>query len=407
MNKAMHYYRIAVSLVLVQHISVSAFQALPNCLQQQPSITSALHTAALDSIPSLESILEDGNGQINSNLAQAIYEWELAHSKGQANKQFSTRDGLRLVDDLARDILSSLSDDDGKSGISYADLVQEGMIALMRAMSTYDNYKSHTKSSSTLSTFEEYTKESIHSSFLHFLAHSSRPIRLPLSLQTTLETANVAAEKLRETLGKEPSLVQVAKEVKIAPEQLALYRKLYRTMVSRAGTFVSVEDGMEVYDPTFAGVGMGTGLRARRDLESVVNGGDHVGEQGGGSEASSDESLSNSQEDDWSSSSRVVAPLKDVLTDTEEINNPLSYTHHHLLNEELNEFLHETLTNEELTVIQLRFGLVDSKYGGKGWTANEIGHRMGLPHEDVVRVASGALEKLRKADSDAFVEVSL
>eukprot|EP00579_Thalassiosira_antarctica_P005750 CAMPEP_0201888884 /NCGR_PEP_ID=MMETSP0902-20130614/28651_1 /ASSEMBLY_ACC=CAM_ASM_000551 /TAXON_ID=420261 /ORGANISM="Thalassiosira antarctica, Strain CCMP982" /LENGTH=403 /DNA_ID=CAMNT_0048419275 /DNA_START=343 /DNA_END=1554 /DNA_ORIENTATION=- len=403
----MHYYRIAVSLVLVQHISVSAFQALPNCLQQQPSITSALHTAALDSIPSLESILEDGNGQINSNLAQAIYEWELAHSKGQANKQFSTRDGLRLVDDLARDILSSLSDDDGKSGISYADLVQEGMIALMRAMSTYDNYKSHTKSSSTLSTFEEYTKESIHSSFLHFLAHSSRPIRLPLSLQTTLETANVAAEKLRETLGKEPSLVQVAKEVKIAPEQLALYRKLYRTMVSRAGTFVSVEDGMEVYDPTFAGVGMGTGLRARRDLESVVNGGDHVGEQGGGSEASSDESLSNSQEDDWSSSSRVVAPLKDVLTDTEEINNPLSYTHHHLLNEELNEFLHETLTNEELTVIQLRFGLVDSKYGGKGWTANEIGHRMGLPHEDVVRVASGALEKLRKADSDAFVEVSL
>ena len=212
----MHYYRIAVSLLLLQHISVSAFQALlPNCLKQPSSITSALHTAALDSIPSLESILADGHGHINSNLAQAIYEWELVHSKGQANKQFSTRDGLRLVDDLARDILSSLSDDDGKSGISYADLVQEGMIALMRAMSTYDNYKLHTKSSSTLSTFEEYTKESIHSSFLHFLAHSSRPIRLPLSLQTTLETANVAAEKLRETLGKEPSLVQVTKEVRL------------------------------------------------------------------------------------------------------------------------------------------------------------------------------------------------
>ena len=122
-------------------------------------------------------------------------------------------------------------------------------------------------------------------SFLHFLAHSSRPIRLPLSLQKTLETANVAAEKLRVSLGKEPSLVQVAKEVKIAPEQLALYRKLYRTMVSRAGTFGSVEDGMEVYDPTLAGVGMGTGLRARRDLESVVRG-NVVGEKGGGLDAS-------------------------------------------------------------------------------------------------------------------------
>ena len=113
--------------------------------------------------------------------------------------------------------------------------------------------------------------------------------------------------------------------------------------------------------------------------------------------------------------SSSVTPLRDVLTDTEEINNPLSYTHHHLLNEELNEFLSETLTSQELTVIQLRFGMVDSKYGGKGWTANEIGHRLGLEHEDVVRVASGALEKLRKAasstnweeENDAFVEISL
>lgn len=54
------------------------------------------------------------------------------------------------------------------------------------------------------------------------------------------------------------------------------------------------------------------------------------------------------------------------------------------------------------------------KYGGKGWTAKEIGKRLGLDHKDVVGLASRALEKLRKAassgseeDNDAFVEVSL
>ena len=44
--------------------------------------------------------------------------------------------------------------------------------------------------------------------------------------------------------------------------------------------------GWRFFDPTLAGVGMVTGLRARRDLESVVSGGDQVGEQGRGLDAS-------------------------------------------------------------------------------------------------------------------------
>ncbi|KAL7538447.1 hypothetical protein ACHAXR_008556 [Thalassiosira sp. AJA248-18] len=463
----MHYHT-AISLLLLQR-GVCAFQTSPlPSLQQQhqqhqhhpTTATTSLQTAALDSIPTLESILNDGHGHINSNLAQAIYEWEMDRSNGQTLKkhQFSTRDGLRLVDELAREILSSLSDDDHNadssrgssssssgssndnvvavaggsnksSGISYNDLIQEGMIALLRAMTTYDNYITHT-TANTISTFEEYAKHTIQSSLMHFLAHSSRPIRLPLSLQTTLQTANVAAKKLRSASGgKEPSLVQVAKEIQIAPEQLALYRKLHRSMVSRVGTFVSVEDGMEVYDPTLVGVGMGTGLNARRDLDDGVLQESSLSSSSSGGATSTSSSASspattneqdltqlNSQEDDWTREppERVVAPLRDVLTDTEEINNPLSYTHHFILNEELNEFLLETLTEEELTVIQLRFGLVDSKYGGRGWSANEIGERMGMDHENVVRVASAALDKLRKAastnweeDNDAYVEISL
>lgn len=451
-------YRLALSFMLLQNFgAVSAFQTLPThhnnsprlkLLQQSsssPSPASALQTASLESIPTLESILEDGHGHINSNLAQAIYEWEVAHN-GQQDHQFSSRDGLRLVDELVREILTSLGENEiGESSnyeskkasdISYNDLVQEGMFALLRAMSTYDNYKVHT-TANNMSTFREYAKQSIQSSLLHFLAHSSRPIRLPLSLQTTLQTANIAAKKLRKILGKEPSLVQVAKEVEIAPEQLALYRKLYRSMVSRVGTFVSMEDGMEVYDPTLAGVGGGTGFRSRRDMDSMMmvnvegnNDGTKREEKNlGGSSSSTSNNINNnnnnderdllhlnSQEDDWTREppERTVAPLRDILTDTEEINNPLSYTHHFILNEELNEFLNETLTEEELTVIQLRFGLLDSKHGGKGWTTNEIGVRMEMDREDVVRVATGALEKLRKGaatnweeDNDAYVEISL
>mmetsp|Transcript_16439 Transcript_16439/g.24420 ORF Transcript_16439/g.24420 Transcript_16439/m.24420 type:complete len:400 (-) Transcript_16439:183-1382(-) len=304
-----------------------------------------------------------------------------------------------------------------KSTISYNDLVQEGMIALLRAMSTYTNYTSLGTKNKSITSFEQYAKEAIHSSFLQFLATTSRPIRLPASLQTTLEAANTAAKYLRNKLGKEPSLAQVAKEVDVNPEQLALYRKLYRKMVGRVGTFVSMEDGLEVYDPSLAGY-VGNGLRARSDSDAVTSSDEDDASSSTSSTSTTPADVPstllqlNTQEDDWTRQppERSVAPLRDVFTDTEEINNPLSYTHHFILNEELNQFLCETLSTVELEVIQLRFGLVDSKYGGRGWSAQDIGERVGMEREEVIKVATVALEKLRQAaaaDDDAFVEVSL
>jgi DNA-directed RNA polymerase specialized sigma subunit len=73
-------------------------------------------------------------------------------------------------------------------------------------MSNYNNYKSHLKQRNEKpSSFEHYAKQSVQSALLNFLAHSSRPISLPISLQRTLPSANTTAAKVRSTLGKEPS----------------------------------------------------------------------------------------------------------------------------------------------------------------------------------------------------------
>jgi len=58
-------------------------------------------TASIESSSTtLESILiDDTNGHINSELASAIYEWEVAHNDRRQHsdkESFSTRDGLRL-----------------------------------------------------------------------------------------------------------------------------------------------------------------------------------------------------------------------------------------------------------------------------------------------------------------------
>jgi RNA polymerase sigma factor (sigma-70 family) len=369
---------------------------------QHPSSTK-YHTKIFTTSPiptTSQSILNDANGHLNSNLASAIYEWEKVHAQEStlANQDFSTRDGLRLVDLLAREILSSISSDDvsSREPVSYSDLVQEGMMALLRAMSSYTRYQSHTSKDEG---FESYAKKSVQSALLNFLAHSSRPISLPLSLQTTLQKANAAAAKLRTRLGKEPSLIQVAKEVDVSPEKLALYRKLHRTIVGRLETFVSMEDGIEIYDPTLAG-----SLAAAKFTEDESDDeDDDLTEQ--------DLFTLNIKEDNWETKppERSVMPLRDLITDTEEINNPSLYTHHKRLTNELDQFLLETLDAKEREVIQLRFGLVESKFGGRGWSAGQISERMGIGKDEVVKIASGALEKLRNAAAtdDPFIEVSL
>jgi len=95
-------YRVALSMLLLQQST--AFQTISTSSTHQhrySSSTQIYMTASIESSsPTLESILIDGtNGNINSELASAIYEWEVAHNDRRQHsdkESFSTRDGLRL-----------------------------------------------------------------------------------------------------------------------------------------------------------------------------------------------------------------------------------------------------------------------------------------------------------------------
>ena len=92
-------YRVALSILLLQQST--AFQPSTSIHQHRyTSSTQIYMTASIESSTTLESILIDGtNGNINSELASAIYEWEVAHNNDRQHsdkESFSTRDGLRL-----------------------------------------------------------------------------------------------------------------------------------------------------------------------------------------------------------------------------------------------------------------------------------------------------------------------
>ena len=93
-------YRVALAMLLLQQSS-TAFRTISTYINQHRYTSSSqIYTASIESTSTtLESILiDDTNGHINSELASAIYEWEVAHNDRQHSdkESFSTRDGLRL-----------------------------------------------------------------------------------------------------------------------------------------------------------------------------------------------------------------------------------------------------------------------------------------------------------------------
>mmetsp|Transcript_26494 Transcript_26494/g.39247 ORF Transcript_26494/g.39247 Transcript_26494/m.39247 type:complete len:358 (-) Transcript_26494:166-1239(-) len=127
---------------------------------------SFLSSPSYSNIAELHSILDDGQGHINSDLARSIWQWENSHFHSNNDDpfpakrlQYSTRDGLRLIDDIARSL---------DVGNRHADLVQEGVVALMKCTVLWDERHSDSSKSKhdaneeiTEDTFEAYAEMSI------------------------------------------------------------------------------------------------------------------------------------------------------------------------------------------------------------------------------------------------------
>jgi RNA polymerase sigma factor (sigma-70 family) len=136
---------------------------------------SFLSSPSASNIAELHSILDDGQGHINSELARSIWQWENSHLHSKNDDPFpakrlrySTRDGLRLIDDIARKL---------DIGNRHADLVQEGVVALMKCTVLWDERHTSKKSKDdekiTEDSFEAYAKKSIKKAMKKALTESS------------------------------------------------------------------------------------------------------------------------------------------------------------------------------------------------------------------------------------------
>jgi RNA polymerase primary sigma factor len=120
-----------------------------------------------------------------------------------AKDQF-VRSNLRLVLSIAKNY--------SYPGFDLLDLVQEGNIGLMRAVDKF-NYRMGNK-------FSTYATWWIRQSITRAIADQGRTIRVPVHMVEAINRVMKASNELRKRLGHEPSIIDLAKELKTPAEKI-------------------------------------------------------------------------------------------------------------------------------------------------------------------------------------------
>jgi RNA polymerase primary sigma factor len=258
--------------------------------------------------------------------------------RAQESRQILIRSNLRLVVSVAKRYLGR--------GSSFLDLIQEGNLGLLRAVSKFDPSRGYK--------FSTYATWWIRQSISRSIADQARTIRIPVHIFETFNRLMQVQRQLTQTLGRSPTAEELALEAdfvdpkdklviqKVKGDASALPHDVHMRWTQAASKVVQV-------------------LRAAEEpvsLESPVG--------------TEDNSM-----------------LGDFIED-EEAQEPMDAAAREMLREQVKNAL-AVLSPREREVLEMRFGLLD----GKDHTLEEVGQAFNVTRERIRQIEAKALRKLR------------
>lgn len=163
-----------------------------------------------------------------TNEAELALGTRIQRGDREARKQLICAN-LRLVIRIAREYEGY--------GLPLLDLINEGNLGLIRAASKFDPTRG--------AKFSTYSSWWIKQSMRRSLSNQSKTIRLPVHIFEKLTGMRRVSEKLRNDLGQEPTIKELASALGKSEQQVAFLRQLGSQIVSLDETF-STEDNLRL-----------------------------------------------------------------------------------------------------------------------------------------------------------------